>query len=161
MDRDPPPVGGIRVGHRERDAVVLVLQEAAADGRLSIDELDERVEAALGARTYADLDALVLDLSVEPPSRAVTGRQPQGRAPAGHSPDDPLRLEGGTSRENRRGAWLVPPFILVNQGLGSVKLDCTEAVPAAQVIQVDITGGAGRIVIVLPGGWAADADRLT
>jgi hypothetical protein len=38
MAQDPPPTGagGIRIGHRERDAVAAVLQEAAADGRLKV-----------------------------------------------------------------------------------------------------------------------------
>ena len=36
--------------------VTEVLKEAAADGRLSMDELDERLTAALQAKTYADLD---------------------------------------------------------------------------------------------------------
>jgi hypothetical protein len=47
MAQDPPPPSDIRIGHGERDAVAAVLQEAAADGRLSMAELDDRLEAAL------------------------------------------------------------------------------------------------------------------
>ena len=77
MAQDPSPAGNIRIGHRERDAVAAVLQEAAGDGRLSMAELDDRLEAALQAKTYADLDPLVADLSVELPSRTLssTGRR--------------------------------------------------------------------------------------
>jgi hypothetical protein len=57
--------------------------------------------------------------------------------------------------------WTVPPFILINQGLGSVKLNCLEATPAAQLIEIEVIGGAGSIVLVLPDGWAADTDRLS
>lgn len=64
MAQDLPPAANVRVGHRERDAVVAALQEAAGDGRLSMAELDDRLEAAL-AKRYADLDPLVADLSVE------------------------------------------------------------------------------------------------
>ena len=59
MAEDLPPAANVRIGHRERDAVVAALQEAAADGRLSIAELEDRLEAALQAKTYADLDPLV------------------------------------------------------------------------------------------------------
>jgi hypothetical protein len=163
MAQDPPPAGSIRVGHRERDAVAAVLQEAAVDGRLSMAELDERLGAALQAKTYADLDPLVADLSVELPSRTLSSGRPQvkGPPPAGYSREDPLRLDGGVSSEKRRGAWTVPPFIVINQGVGSVKLNCLEATPAAQLIKIQVTAGAGSVVLVLPDGWAANTDRLS
>jgi hypothetical protein len=69
MAQDHPAAANIRVGDRERDAVAAMLQKAGADGRLSMEELDNRLEAALRARTYADLDPLVADLSVELPSQ--------------------------------------------------------------------------------------------
>ena len=162
MALDPPDRGLMRVGHRERDAVADVLQEAAADGRLDLTELDVRLEAALKAKTYADLDPLVADLSPEPPSRAVDQQLPVRLAPsAGYSRDDPLRLVAGMSSERRRGRWTVPPFMLINPGLGSVKLDCLEATPAAPLIEVAVLAGAGSILLVLPDGWAADVDRLS
>ena len=163
MAQDLPPAATIRVGHRERDAVAEVLQEAAGDGRLSMAELDDRLEAALQAKTYADLDPLVADLSVELPSHALSSARPQAQRPpsAGYSREDPLRLDGGMGSEKRGGVWTVPPFMLINQGLGSVKLNCLEATPAAQLIEVEVIGGAGSIVLVLPDGWAVDADRLS
>ena len=163
MAQDLPPAANIRVGHSERDAVVAALQEAAGDGRLSMAELDDRLDAALQAKTYADLDVLVADLYVELPSRALTSALPQAQRPpsAGYSREDPLRLDGGMSSEKRGGVWTVPPFMLINQGLGSVKLNCLEATPAAQLIEIEVIGGAGSIVLVLPEGWAVDADRLS
>lgn len=156
-------VGGhLRIGHAERDAAVAVLQDAASDGRLSMAELEERVEAALSAKTYADLDVLVADLSVELPWR----RRSSGLAPrnsptsVGYSREDPLRLDGGMSSEKRTGPWTVPPFMVINQGLGSVRLNCLEATPAAELIDIVVIGGAGSVLLVLPTGWAVDADRL-
>jgi hypothetical protein len=52
----------LRVSDAERDEVATLLRDAAAEGRLTPDELDERVEKALSARTGADLDALLADL---------------------------------------------------------------------------------------------------
>ena len=126
-------------------------------------ELDDRLDAALQAKTYGDLDPLVADLSVELPSHALSSGQPRAQGPpsAGYSREDPLRLDGGMGGEKRRGVWTVPPFMLINQGMGSVKLNCLEATPAAQLIEVEVIGGAGSIVLVLPDGWAVDADRLS
>ena len=61
-----PAVGGerarIRAADADRDHVVGFLNTAYSEGRLSKDEYDDRLESALAARTYADLDRLVADL---------------------------------------------------------------------------------------------------
>jgi len=165
MSLEPLPERELRVGHRERDAVAELLQSAAADGRLGMDELDERVGAALQARTYADLERLIADLSVEPPWRpaspALQPAQGQGPPRAGYSREDPLRLDGGFSSEKRDGSWVIPPFVRLGSGMGSVKLNCLRATAAAPVIEVEVIPGAGSVVIILPDGWAVDTDRLT
>ncbi len=166
MSQDPVPLGQLRVGHAERDAVAEILQAAAADGRLGLDELDERLGVALQARTYADLEGLLCDLSVDVPWRAtptpaVQPVRTQGPPPVGYSREDPLRLEGGLSSEKRDGSWVIPPFVRLGSGMGSVKLNCLLARPAAGVIEVEVVPGAGSVLIILPDGWGVDADRLT
>jgi hypothetical protein len=56
------PRGDLRASHDDRDRVVELLTGAAGDGRLTSEELDQRVGAALTARTYGELAALVSDL---------------------------------------------------------------------------------------------------
>src|SRR5690606_11309798 len=53
----------MRIGDRERDAVAELLQEAYAEGRIGRDELDERLTAALSARTAGELRAITADLT--------------------------------------------------------------------------------------------------
>ena len=66
-----------RATHEDRDRVVDVLKLAAGDGRLTLEELDERVGAALTARTYGELTALVSDL---PTARDIpAGARPERR----------------------------------------------------------------------------------
>jgi hypothetical protein len=60
--------GKMRAADADRDAVVECLNMAFSEGRLSKDEHDNRLENALSARTYADLDQLVTDL---PAARAT------------------------------------------------------------------------------------------
>jgi hypothetical protein len=60
--------GKIRAADADRDGVVERLNIAYSEGRLSKDEHDGRLENALSARTYADLDQLVTDL---PATRAT------------------------------------------------------------------------------------------
>jgi len=54
--------GGFRASHADRDRVIGLLKAAFVQGRLTNDELDERLGQALAARTYADLAALTADL---------------------------------------------------------------------------------------------------
>ena len=69
--------GQMRAADTDRDRVAGWLGTAYSEGRLSKEEYDARLESALSARTYADLDQLVADLlAARPP--AVTG----GTAPA-------------------------------------------------------------------------------
>jgi hypothetical protein len=58
----------MRAADADRDRVVGFLGTAYTEGRLSKDEYDARLESALTARTYADLDQLVADL---PAARAT------------------------------------------------------------------------------------------
>ena len=71
-----PVVGGgrdkVRAADADRDRVAGILGTAYSEGRLSKDEYDARLEAALSARTYADLDQVVTDLPV-PAVPAVPG----------------------------------------------------------------------------------------
>jgi Domain of unknown function (DUF1707) len=69
----------LRASDADRDAVIDRLREAAGEGRLEPDELEQRVDAALRARTYGELAALVADL---PGDAAAPSRRPGSRTSA-------------------------------------------------------------------------------
>jgi hypothetical protein len=52
----------LRVSDADRDRVIDMLRAHAGEGRLTVDELDERIDAALAARTNSDLAVLTKDL---------------------------------------------------------------------------------------------------
>jgi hypothetical protein len=56
----------IRASDQERQSVVDVLRDAFTDGRLTLDEFEERMAAAYAAKTWTDLRQLTGDLPVEP-----------------------------------------------------------------------------------------------
>jgi hypothetical protein len=58
----------LRASDADRDAIAERLRRAAVEGRLQPEELEERLHAALRARTYGDLEQLVADLP-QPPVR--------------------------------------------------------------------------------------------
>ena len=61
----------LRASHDDRDRVVELLRVSAGDGRLTAEELDERLEQAMTARTYGELARLVADLISRPPTWSV------------------------------------------------------------------------------------------
>jgi DUF1707 SHOCT-like domain/2TM domain len=62
-----------RASDAEREATAERLRVAAGDGRLDPDELEERLEAAYGARTVGELEAVTRDL----PAHAGPGAKPE------------------------------------------------------------------------------------
>jgi hypothetical protein len=72
----------MRASDADRESVTVRLRDHYAEGRLTQDELDERVSAALGAKTFGDLRTLTTDLpgpAAVPPRTAA--RPPWGGAP--------------------------------------------------------------------------------
>lgn len=76
-------LGKLPASRQDRDRVVGLLRVAASEGRLTPAELDERLEAALAARTYADLAALTADL---PPAEGTAAPAGNAEPPATGSP---------------------------------------------------------------------------
>ena len=66
--------GYMRASSADRDRAIEVLKASFAEGRLSRDELDERVGQALLARAFAELMALTADLPVGPFGRLPAHR---------------------------------------------------------------------------------------
>jgi hypothetical protein len=150
-----------RIGHAERDRTVERLREAAGLGRIDLDELDERVGAALTARTQPELDALLADLGpTGPGGMAVRGSAPVVPAASGYGAADPMVLSAGSGTTRKSGKWVLPGFLKLSASLGSIKLDCRQATSAFPVVDVEIVPSAGSVVIVVPPGWAANIDRL-
>lgn len=152
----------IRIGHAERDRAVETLREAAAEGRLTLEEFDERLEKALGARTRADLGVLLTDLVPPTQIQAVVSPaiiRAQETEP-GWTWQDPLVLTARWDDVLRAGPWEVPPFLEVNPVASNVKLDFVDARTQVEVIDVNCLGGAGDLVLVLPDGWGVDVSRI-
>ena len=82
----------IRVSDADRERVTARLQENFAEGRLDQDELDERLSAALNAKTFGDLRPLTADLPGPVPRRRGR-RRPRGRP--GRRPGSPIAVARG------------------------------------------------------------------
>jgi len=81
MPADPPSSPVLRASDADRDRVIELLRAAVANGRLDRAEFDERVDAALAARTIDALTPLTTDL-IAAPGRAGALTLPLARTPA-------------------------------------------------------------------------------
>lgn len=147
----------LRVAHADRDRVVEILRDAAADGRLDVDELEERVERALTARTFADLEPLTADLPVAAPA------PPAVRTPAPAAADGEVeqwRVIG--QRLRREGAWRVPRIIELSMYGGSARLDYTLAqLPEGGHSTLRISTTGGKVRLTVPPGVAVDLSGIS
>ena len=147
-DRSP---GELRASHEDRDKVVEVLRTAAGDGRLTAEELDQRLDAALTARTYAELASLTTDLPAVP-GAAVSG-------PA-RAPKDLIRFDCHSGSTRRDGRWVVPRRIEVLVTSGHVTLDFTQAVISQPSVQIEANVSSGSLTLVTKPGILVDADEV-
>lgn len=73
----PPDAPALRASDAERERTATLLRDHAGAGRLTPEELDERLGVAYAARTVAELDALLRDL---PAPEAAAARAPSTRS---------------------------------------------------------------------------------
>jgi hypothetical protein len=160
----PAGRGALRVSHEDRDQVAEALRVAAGDGRLTSDELDERLEKALSARTYDDLAPLLSDLpavgtAVVPVSGPLASVLAGGVAPA---PAKELMKIHVTSGHNQRvGRWTVPARMDLQVRSGHIKLDFTQAVITAPTLHIDAEVSSGHIELITRPGIAVDLDDVS
>ena len=138
----------IRASDQDRDAVAQRLQQAFAERRLDDDEFDQRMRAALTAKTSADLDQLTSDLPA---------------APAGSTPAVPATTAGRWAMAyknsiRRGGRWRVPERFNVMIYKGQGWLDLRAAELTAPVTTVVAVANKSRVDILVPPGVRVEMD---
>jgi hypothetical protein len=129
----------LRASHEDRDRVVELLRVSAGDGRLTADELDERLELAMTARTYGELAKLVADL----PAAGSAASTPTARV------KDVVRIECGSGHI----ILITKPGIVVDTDdvavrSGHVKIRAPWGPDVPEVLRIEVSGkvGSGHFV---------------
>jgi hypothetical protein len=156
--------GALRVSHEDRDQVAESLRVAAGDGRLTAEELDERLERALTARTYDDLAVLVADLpaagtALAPLPAPLAAILPggTGQAPA----KELIKIHTTSGSSARVGRWMVPARMDLKVTSGHIKIDFTEAVVTQRVLHIDAEVRSGHILLITKPGIAVELDDVS
>lgn len=145
----------MRASDIDREHVADRLRTAAGDGRLSFDELDERLGVAYGAKTYAELEPLVADLPDVPAARhpaPLPSPEPAPMQVGGRALDNTaIAIFGGASR---KGRWVVPQRMQNFALFGGIDLDLRNAILEDREVTIYANVMFGAIDIVVPEGVA-------
>ena len=137
MASDARPPGPLRASDAERERTLDVLRGAAGEGRLTLEELAERVEGALAARTRDALEHLTADL----PAPAPAARRPGKRWIVG--------IMGGG---DHKGRWRIASRATVVNIMGGADLDLREALIDSDETVITVVSVMGGSDIIVPEG---------
>ncbi len=140
----------MRASDADRDRVMDVLRVAAGEGRLTPDELDERLEAALSSRTLGELATLTADLMAAPGMPGAAMAQAE----------DVYRIDQRGGSVRRTGRWVVPQRLELRLSWCDMWLDFTDAVIIHDTLRIDLNMRGGSLVLVTRPGVAVDGDSL-
>jgi hypothetical protein len=144
--------GGMRASDSDRERVAEALREAAAEGRLNLEELNERLDLVFAAKTYAELEPITADLPMSALDHGVRQETRQGsfgiNRYGGEASDHiAVAILGAFSRT---GSWVVPPVMSAVAIMGGGELDLRDARFAERVVTIHVTAIMGGIEITVP-----------
>jgi hypothetical protein len=136
----------LRASDAERERTADQLRHAAGEGRLTVEELDERLNAAYSARTRGELERLVADVTVarESGGSGLTVR-PGGDEGTRHL----ISIMGGV---DRKGRWRIGRSCTSINIMGGADLDLNDAELADNVVELTVFSLMGGADVYVPEG---------
>ncbi|WP_323746635.1 DUF1707 SHOCT-like domain-containing protein [Catenulispora pinisilvae] len=147
------PHNTMRASDADRDRVAEALREAYAEGRLDVEEHNERLDRTYQAKTLGELTPLLSDL----PQRHTHTASPVP-GPGNPIPAMPADYAPGSSvtavfaEQKRGGRWLVPSQTTAAAIFGQVTIDLREAVLTQREVVIVANAVFGSIEIKVPHG---------
>jgi hypothetical protein len=135
----------LRASDADRERAVAVLNAALAEGRLSVAEHSERLDAVYEAKTHAEIAPLIDDLPGRTADQSVAPRTDV--APAGKRRQMIVAIFGGTSR---KGQWHVEPKMTAVTVMGGATFDFRDVQLPQREITLNCTTVFGGVEIVVP-----------
>jgi hypothetical protein len=133
----------LRSSDADREQTVTLLREHSVEGRLTLEELTERIGAAYRARTKTELDELVRDLPATGAPAAVTRKATRFV----------FSIFGSSERDGRIRVHQRVRCVTV---FGNVDLDLRQATLEGEVVTIAAFGLFGAIDVYVPEGVEVD-----
>jgi uncharacterized protein DUF1707 len=147
------PMPDLRASDDDRERTAERLRRAAGEGRLTVDELEERLHAVYEARTHGELAPLVADVPADGEARA--GRMPVRRGEGGSR--WVISVLGGS---DRRGHWRLGPRCTVINVMGGSDLDLNDAELADDHVELLVFSLMGGAEVHVPEGLNVEVSEF-
>jgi hypothetical protein len=146
--------GNLRASDADRDQVANLLSTAYAEGRLTMEEHEERVGQLMAAKTFDDLIPITRDLVVINTPSPLATPQPTNRftidtTGQGPETDKMIAIFGGVTRT---GKWRVRKQTKALALFGGIDLDLHDAIFEAPVVEISGFWCFGGLDIKVPEG---------
>lgn len=153
MTDDPLPE--LRASDADRERTAEVLRRAAGEGRLTMDELEERLHSTYDARTHRELEGLTRDV-------VAPGEVPRTRRmPVRHGEDSGAHwLISVMSGRDRKGRWRVGRRCNVINVMGGSDLDLNDAELADDYVEMTVFSLMGGAEIRVPDGLNVEVSEF-
>ncbi|MER6624794.1 MULTISPECIES: DUF1707 domain-containing protein [unclassified Streptomyces] len=150
----------LRASDADRERVAEILRDALTEGRLDMEEFEERLEATYKARTYGDLTPITRDLPdhgasvpavslTKQPERSGTWRD---RIVGGDDPGTSSWAVAVMSGFQRKGRWTAPRRFNCFAFWGGGEIDLREAYFADREIVINAVAVMGGVEVIVPPG---------
>ena len=133
-----------------RERAIELLSEHFANDRLTMDELDQRLERAYAATSLAQLHALTADLQDARPT-PTRADEPQ-QSLALDRMEESARIVAIFSETKRGGLWAVPSYLDVKATMSNLTLDLRSARLSPGLTDVHVNAVLASVQIILPPG---------
>ncbi len=158
--RNPP----LRASDRDREQVAALLQHAMSEGRITVAELETRLDSVYAAKTLVELEPVTRDLPghslslLKPSSVAV----PQDSPVMSYSPGGPAtgNVVGVMSGGIRKGQWTAPAHLNAVAIMGGVELDFTHAQLTGRETVIMAVAIMGGVEITVPEGITVHVEGI-
>ena len=144
---DPRKAPDLRASDADRDRVAAVIREAAAEGRLELAEVDERLGVVYAAKTYGELAEVTADLPATDDARVP--EKGARRFVFGGEPTTSVGI-GILSGFQRKGTWVAPRAFTSVTIMGGGEIDLREARFAERDVTIRVVAIMGGVNIIVP-----------
>jgi len=138
----------LRASDADRERTADILRRAAGEGRLTMEELEERLQITYETRTHAELEKLTADVVVPGEQQAASSRMPVRR----DGPEPKNWLISVMSGHDRKGKWRVGRNLKVVNVMGGSDLDLNDAELADDYVEITVVSVMGGASIRVPDG---------
>jgi Domain of unknown function (DUF1707)/Cell wall-active antibiotics response 4TMS YvqF len=148
------PLPELRASDEDRERTAETLRRAAGEGRLTMDELEERLHSTYEARTHRELEGLTRDV-VSPGEVRHSARMPVRRGDGGAH-----WLVSVMSGRDRKGRWRVARRCNVINVMGGADLDLNDAELADDYVEMTVFSLMGGADIRVPEGLNVEVSEF-